>query len=609
MKFIRFIGFWLIMGCSVHAWAQQADHFIYLQSDTKQPFYVKLGATASPMASSGSGYLILPKIPQGTLSFWVGFPDNSFPEQHFKCTITADKGFLLKRFPDKGWALYDLQELTLTYANQPDNAVAPAQDTVKKPDPAPASAEAAQPPAVGAHDSASAAGQTAAMTVAPSAATAPETTAVQPPTNAVNGAAVSGTPTGTPATGPDTVTPTAPKGDAFESALAAVTKDSTLTDIKYVKKTAPAPVVPSPGTDASIVLVSRQVTDSGVELVYADHLRSGAVDTVQMLVPQKGAGVPATSQAPAGAAPATADTAAATAQANAPATVQANAPAAVQANAPAAVQANAPAAVQANLPATVPATNPAPTTAAPAGIPQDSASRALAAGFGVQPGTTSPSNAPATTTPDSTHAATKDTTSKTGVNQSVTPVDTTHAFNPATLVRTGKTKDTSNLVVPVFKQQDGGGAQDSASRALASGFGVQPGTTAPDNAHAATTDSGKTQGADNKPADNKPQGLVLANSNCTRVAGDEDYTKLRKRMASESDVDRMIELARKSFKKACFTTDQVRNLSFLFLQEDGRYKFIEEAYPFVSDSWNFKSLQSLFSSAYFINRFKALVER
>jgi hypothetical protein len=122
----------------------------------------------------------------------------------------------------------------------------------------------------------------------------------------------------------------------------------------------------------------------------------------------------------------------------------------------------------------------------------------------------------------------------------------------------------------------------TAAQPLAAGFGVLPASSA-------------------NPA--------LANSDCKRMAGDEDFARLRKKMTSESDVDRMIEIARKGFKKTCFTTEQVRTLSFLFLQEDGRYKFLEEAYPFVSDSGNFKNLQAVFSSAYYINRFKALVQR
>lgn len=508
------------MGCSIDGWSQQADHFIYLQSDTKLPFYVKLGATASPLTSSSSGYLILPKVPQGAFSLWVGFPDSAYPEQHFVCSINGDKGYLLKRFPEKGWALYDLQELTLTYANRPDSTGA-VPDTMGK--------TAAQAPATG-----SVTTQTPAATTAPAqdhsldTAGQAQTPAQVPAATAATAQVV--TATQTPATvptgagGQDTALPVVPKeADAFGDALVAVTKDSTLRNIKMVKKAPVEPVVLPSGGPAAIVLVSRQVTDTAVQLVYTDRQASGAVDTVQVLMQQGSGATPA----PGGTSPATDS--------------------------------------QAVHQAVV---NPLPGT-------QDSARSS-----GIPTGNTVSGDQGTTATPPVAAAV-------------VAPVDTSHAFNPTTAVRGGKVKDTSNYVVPVFKQDSGAnqGAQtDTSKGSLAAGFGVQPATQAAAPAGA-------------------PKGLVLSNSNCNHVAGDDDYLRLRKRMASESDVDRMIELSRKAFKKSCFTTEQIRNLSFLFLQEDGRYKFIEEAYPFASDSYNFKSLQGLFSSVYFINRFKALVER
>jgi hypothetical protein len=128
-------------------------------------------------------------------------------------------------------------------------------------------------------------------------------------------------------------------------------------------------------------------------------------------------------------------------------------------------------------------------------------------------------------------------------------------------------------------------AQDNAP-SVAPGFGNQP---------ASPKDSaGKSR---------------LVNTDCKHIASDDEYAKLRKRMAAETDSDQMMSLAMKSFKKSCFTTDQVRNLSFLFAGEDTKYKFLEDAYPYVSDAWNFKSLQALFTTTYFINRFKALVDQ
>lgn len=486
------------MACSLQGTAQEYDHFIYIQSDNKQPFYVKTGGSTSAVNSSSSGYLILPKIPVGSVSLVIGFPDNSFPEQHFVCTVPGgkDKGYLLKHFPDKGWALYDLQELTIIYAGG---------DSTK--------------PAAVVTDTATVSQTSAAVAPAAAVSAPVDTPASAPATPAPTPSApVPAVPD--PATGDASGTAKTDTGskDAFGDILVAVTNDPTLKNIRTTPKT---PVVKTAGAPArhvpdsnAIALVSSQTTENGVQLVYTDRQASGNVDTVQVLLPGTAQN---TAPAPGTAVPSAADTA-----------------------------------------------QSAPVQAAPVQGGTDS-------GAAVPAAAVAPAAVPtATVAPAAVPAAT------------VAPAaDTTQAFNPATLVKPGKNKDTSNYVVPVFKQ---GGSQASApaDTSLAAGFGVQPAPAAP---------------------------AVLANTDCKRVAGDEDFLRLRKKLVSESDVDRMMETAHKAFKKTCFTTEQVRSLSFLFLQEDDRYKFLEDAYPFVSDSGNFKTLQSLFTSAYFINRFKALVQR
>ncbi|NCU06104.1 MAG: hypothetical protein GXC73_19255 [Chitinophagaceae bacterium] len=93
----------------------QLNHFIYLQSDNQQPFYIKYNNRI--ISSSTSGYLILPKLKDGVVDFAVGFPKSDQSEQQFQYTIDkADKGFLLKNFNDKGWGLYDLQTSSIVYA-------------------------------------------------------------------------------------------------------------------------------------------------------------------------------------------------------------------------------------------------------------------------------------------------------------------------------------------------------------------------------------------------------------------------------------------------------------------------------------------------------------
>lgn len=102
---------------------------------------------------------------------------------------------------------------------------------------------------------------------------------------------------------------------------------------------------------------------------------------------------------------------------------------------------------------------------------------------------------------------------------------------------------------------------------------------------------------------------VIQNSDCKAFASEEDFMKLRKKMAAEDNDDDMVTVARKVFKAKCFTVEQVKNLSVLFLKDDGRYKFFDAAYPFVSDSYNFSSLEPLLKEEYYITRFKAMLRR
>ena len=94
---------------------------------------------------------------------------------------------------------------------------------------------------------------------------------------------------------------------------------------------------------------------------------------------------------------------------------------------------------------------------------------------------------------------------------------------------------------------------------------------------------------------------------CSSVASDNDFLKLRKKMAAQKTDEQMINESQKVFKSKCFTTEQVRNLGNLFLDEAGKFQFYETAYPFNSDQNNFTSLQMELKDAYFIHRFKKMV--
>ncbi|MDQ6757178.1 MAG: DUF4476 domain-containing protein [Bacteroidota bacterium] len=110
---------------------------------------------------------------------------------------------------------------------------------------------------------------------------------------------------------------------------------------------------------------------------------------------------------------------------------------------------------------------------------------------------------------------------------------------------------------------------------------------------------------------NKEQVLksTMINSDCKNFATDEDFLKIRKKMVAGNNDEEMIKAARKIFKTKCFTTEQIKNLSVLFLKDEGKYMFFDAAYPFVSDSENYLSLQNQLIDDYYITRFKAMIHK
>ena len=90
----------------------QQTHFIYLQTENGQPFYVKLNNKI--VSSSAAGYLILPKLTDGDYKLSVGFPKKEFPEENFQILVDKkNEGFLLKNFGEKGWGLFNMQSYTV----------------------------------------------------------------------------------------------------------------------------------------------------------------------------------------------------------------------------------------------------------------------------------------------------------------------------------------------------------------------------------------------------------------------------------------------------------------------------------------------------------------
>jgi hypothetical protein len=99
------------------------------------------------------------------------------------------------------------------------------------------------------------------------------------------------------------------------------------------------------------------------------------------------------------------------------------------------------------------------------------------------------------------------------------------------------------------------------------------------------------------------------NPNCKAIAENDDLDQTRRKMIMKVDEDDMILVALKAFKLKCYTTEQVKNLSFIFLRDPGKYKLFDAAFPFVYDPVNFPQLEKQLSDTYYVNRFKALVQK
>jgi hypothetical protein len=98
-------------------------------------------------------------------------------------------------------------------------------------------------------------------------------------------------------------------------------------------------------------------------------------------------------------------------------------------------------------------------------------------------------------------------------------------------------------------------------------------------------------------------------NNCLALANDNDFLKLRRKMAEKTNDDGMLDEAKKYFKVKCFTTEQVRNLSTMFLSAAGKYHFFDAALLHVSDLSDFPALESEIRDDYYIGRFKAMLRK
>lgn len=112
---MRIVSFILVMLLPVALLAQQ-KHFLYIQGENQQPFYLKMEGVI--YSSSATGYIIVPRLEKGTVELTIGFPRAQWPEQAFTINVQSDKGLVLKNNQDKFWVMQDLQTQSVMEGRQ-----------------------------------------------------------------------------------------------------------------------------------------------------------------------------------------------------------------------------------------------------------------------------------------------------------------------------------------------------------------------------------------------------------------------------------------------------------------------------------------------------------
>jgi len=106
----------------------------------------------------------------------------------------------------------------------------------------------------------------------------------------------------------------------------------------------------------------------------------------------------------------------------------------------------------------------------------------------------------------------------------------------------------------------------------------------------------------------KAQTSAVPGPDCKSILSDNDMDKLRKKMVSADNDDKMIGVVRKNMQDKCISTDQVKSLGALFLSDDGRYNFFNSVHGYVYDMAAFSSLESQLIAPAYKKRFRDLLK-
>lgn len=474
----------LVLICFADAMAQKsADYFVYIQSESKQLFYVKHNDDLQ--SSSPGGYIIIPKLKNGKNKLIVGFPKNQYPEQQFDIALSSnkDKGYMLKKSGDDKFSLINLTTFdqiasTTSSAAEMPAVPAPADTAVKVAKHEKKPKQPSQKPPAEEKDTAASG----------------EMSFSQMLNRAVN-------------------------GNAAQTQEDNAATDNSQTDTAAVAVADnPPPVDEQPAKTETGDQINLSA-DSGVErtpvaLMPPPEKKEDQLDFVDSTYnPQKD----------------------------------------------------------------IIAANNAPVT-------HDSAAQPQAAN---------------TNASDQNIALNNDNNDSSA--KKATGLFVTH--------RAKRKKHSDDLQFITFLPADSVRAASSAGQA-----------TQPDQNDVFTPEKKKhhRQQEDESPAKvipayedtaaNNSGRLKMINSDCNGLIAEKDYQKIRRKISREDDDKSMYDEAEKYIGDQCYSVVMIENIVYLFDTDKYRYKYLELVYPHTYDSDHFSALAKVFTEAYYLNRFKAMVK-
>lgn len=112
-----------------------------------------------------------------------------------------------------------------------------------------------------------------------------------------------------------------------------------------------------------------------------------------------------------------------------------------------------------------------------------------------------------------------------------------------------------------------------------------------------------------EPVEDKKPAVKMINSDCGNILDETNFRKVLRKFVAGKDDDGMIDAFRRQTKGYCLETSQIKTLVQLLGTNESRYRLLDLAYPKVSDSEHYSSLENVLTDDYYKGRFKAMLHK